>query len=111
MSGKRKRPQGLSPLKPGDAILELNGQSIHDGNDLRTLVGLRERGTKLTLGVIRKGKKLQVTVTVGDLKVTELSGYVTVSYLAGVKISEIPAQHPAKGEIMGVRNRGRRSHE
>lgn len=95
-------PAEKAGVKPGDAIIELNDQTIRNGNDLRTRVGLRERGTKLTLGVIRKGEKLQVSVIVGDPKVTELSGDATVPQLAGVKITEIPPQHPAKGEVMGV---------
>jgi S1-C subfamily serine protease len=99
---EQNSPAETAGLKPGDSIIELNGQPIRDGNDLRTRVGLRERGTKLTLGVIRKGKKVQISVRVGELRVTELSGANTVPQLAGVKITEIPSQHPSKGEVTGV---------
>lgn len=95
-------PAEKAGLKPGDAIIELNGQPIRDGNDLRTRVGLQERGTRLTLGVIRKGEKILISVRVGEPQLAELSGDATIPQLAGVKITEIPPQHPAKGEVTGV---------
>ncbi|RMF00218.1 MAG: PDZ domain-containing protein, partial [Alphaproteobacteria bacterium] len=95
-------PAEKAGLRPGDAIIELNGRPLRDGNDLRNKVGLLERGSKVTLTIIRKGERKKVTVRVGKIARKVLAGDAAIPQLAGVKITEIPASHPRKGEVKGV---------
>ncbi|GAB4235567.1 MAG: DegQ family serine endoprotease [Methyloligellaceae bacterium] len=95
-------PAEKAGLRPGDAIVELNGRPLRDGNDLRNKVGLLERGSKVTLTIIRKGERKKVTVRVGKIARKVLAGDAAIPQLAGVKITEIPASHPRKGEVKGV---------
>lgn len=80
----------------------MNGQPVADSNDLRNDVGLRERGSKITLTIIRKGEQDEITLEVGAARVAGSSGALAVPQLADVTITEIPVDHPAKGEVQCV---------
>ena len=51
----------------GDVILTFNGREIHTSGDLPPLVGATAPGERITLGVFRDGKNLDLPVTVGEL--------------------------------------------
>ncbi len=52
-------------MQPGDVVTVFNGKHIEDVNDLRNLVAGTAPGTKAPVVVIRKGKDVALTVTVG----------------------------------------------
>src|SRR5271170_7102887 len=49
-------PAAHAGLKPGDVILELNGQPVASANDLRLRISQTAPGTSVKLGVSRDGK-------------------------------------------------------
>jgi putative serine protease PepD len=53
-------------LQPGDVVLEAGGQSVDDGNDLRSAVADRKPGDELKLEVRRNGQTREVTVELGN---------------------------------------------
>jgi serine protease Do len=59
-------PASRSDLKKGDIIVELNGQPIESGNQLRLKVGSMEPGATINLKVLREGKPLQVTLKLAE---------------------------------------------
>jgi serine protease Do len=59
-------PASHSDLKKGDIIVELNGQAIESGNQLRLKVGWMEPGTTINLKVLRDGKPVQVTMKLAE---------------------------------------------
>lgn len=95
-------PAEKAGLKPGDAIIEMDGKQLLSSNQLRNGVGLRERGSDVNFTVIRDGKRSVVSVRVGKPEVAELDAQSAVPLLAGTKITDIPEQHRAKGEVRGV---------
>jgi serine protease Do/serine protease DegQ len=95
-------PAETAGLRSGDVITAIDGQKVANGKDVRNAVGLRERGTRLKLTVIRDAKEQTFSVRVGRRSVTSLEGGSAIPQLAGVRITEIPENHSRKGDELGV---------
>jgi serine protease Do len=54
-------------LKPGDVILQVNGKSVNDPNELRNTVAGIAPGTDVGLTIARNGAEQQVHVKLGEL--------------------------------------------
>src|SRR5690606_37837811 len=52
-------------LRPGDVIVQVNGQEVLDADDLRNVVGLMPVGTDLDIVLYRDGRERSVTAEVG----------------------------------------------
>lgn len=89
-------------LKPGDAIVEIDGRTIEDSDDVRNRIGLRERGSTVALTTYRDGKKRRVEVKIGDPQITEVRGEDAIDKLSGAQFKEIPDSHPFKNQVQGV---------
>jgi len=59
-------PASRSGVQTGDVISQLNGEKIVDGSALQVAVSEMAPGTKITLGVIREGKPVTLSLTVGQ---------------------------------------------
>jgi len=59
-------PAERAGLKVGDTITSVDGKAIKNGDELVADIANRKPGEKATLGLIRNGKKEEVTVTVAD---------------------------------------------
>jgi serine protease Do len=59
-------PAEAAGLKPGDLVLTLDGEEIADNNALLHAVGAHRPSDRVTLEVLRKGKKKNVEVTLGE---------------------------------------------
>ena len=59
-------PADRAGVKPYDVILEFNGKSIHNSNELVMEVTHLEVGTEVPITVSRGGKKLALRVTIGQ---------------------------------------------
>jgi len=55
-------PADKAGIKPGDIIIAVNGIEVEDVNDLQKLIMRNPPGTKITLTIIRNGKKLNIEV-------------------------------------------------
>jgi serine protease Do len=53
-------------IQPGDVIARFNDKAIEDVNELRNRVAATAPGAKSTVVVIRKGKEVTLSITVGD---------------------------------------------
>ncbi|KRE83868.1 peptidase A2 [Paenibacillus sp. Soil766] len=62
----RKSPAFTAGLRQYDVIVDLNGTKIKNSQELITKVQATKVGDKVTLGIIRDGKRTEVPVTVGD---------------------------------------------
>jgi serine protease Do len=67
-SVEKDSPADKAGLESGDVILAINGQPVERSSELPPLVANVKPGTKATFDVWRKGKRKQVTVTVGEFK-------------------------------------------
>ena len=59
-------PAEQAGLKVGDNINSVDGRPVKNGDELVADIASRKPGAKVTLGVIRNGKKQDITVTVAD---------------------------------------------
>jgi len=59
-------PAADAGVKEGDVIVSLNGKPIIKSDDLVNAVAETPVGTKATMGVIRDGKRTDLSVTIGD---------------------------------------------
>jgi len=59
-------PADQAGLKVGDTIVSVDGKSIKNGDELVADIAARKPGTKTVLGLVRNGKKQDITVTVAD---------------------------------------------
>ena len=64
-------PADKAGLKAGDSVVSLDGAPVKDTRQLIDRVSMVAPGGKVTLGVIRAGKKVDVTVTVGERPATD----------------------------------------
>ncbi len=58
-------PAAKAGLKPEDVLLEANGRELENFAQLRNLVGLMRVGEKVELKILRDGKPMNLTVTIG----------------------------------------------
>ncbi|NOU99948.1 S1C family serine protease [Paenibacillus planticolens] len=65
-SVQRKSPAFQAGLRQYDVIVDLNGTKIKNSQELITKVQATKVGDKVTLGIIRDGKRMEVPLTVGD---------------------------------------------
>ncbi|MDZ4730949.1 MAG: DegQ family serine endoprotease [Xanthomonadales bacterium] len=89
-------------IKPGDVILELNGQAIETWGDLPPLVGANPPGTKVKVLVSRDGKKKTFEATLDALE-SSGSGQPTpaeadekASNALGLEVESISAEKRAE---------------
>jgi serine protease Do len=61
-------PAKKGGIKPGDIIIEFGGSVVDRSSDLPPLVGQQAVDSKVVAHVIRNGKKLRLTITIGALK-------------------------------------------
>ncbi len=102
-------------LQAGDIVTEFDGRVIQSFNELRAKVGSLGAGTEVSLGILRKGEKQTVKVTLGDAKAAEVSADnlhealqgATLSNatddqgVAGVQVTELAKRSPAA--MIGLR--------
>jgi len=65
-------PAGRAGLQPGDVITAYDGISIENAADLPILVAQTAVGKQVQIAVLRQGRALPLSVTVGELKDAEV---------------------------------------
>lgn len=63
-------PSANAGVQPGDVILKFDGKDVEHWSDLPRMVGDTKPGTKTTLEVWRRGKTMDLNITVDLLKAT-----------------------------------------
>ncbi len=65
-------PADKAGIKRGDIILELDGRPVGRPDQFRNHIALMSPGTKVNLNVLRDGKRVPITVTIGRREEDEL---------------------------------------
>jgi S1-C subfamily serine protease len=76
-------------LRAGDLITELNGRAIVSATDLNTQLALMRVGEKVKLGVIRDGRKRNLTARIADPFEDFIDGRRISSQLRGARLGEV----------------------
>lgn len=61
-------PAEKAGIKPGDVIVRFDGKKVHKLSDLPRLVARAPIGKRVTVGIIRKQKEMEIEVVLGRLK-------------------------------------------
>ena len=91
-------PASKAGLQTGDIILDVNGQSVNDANDLRLKIGILNPNSRVNLKVLRDGKTQETAVQLGEFPNEEQAsskgpnnGGESSSELDGVQVSALTA--------------------
>jgi serine protease DegQ len=87
-------------LRPGDVIVTANGQRIADGETLRNFQGLQPANARVTLGVRREGREVQLPATLRE-QPRVLAGQQLDARLSGASFAELP-EALRRGGVAGV---------
>ena len=102
-------PASRAGLKPGDVILEFNGQALAEHAELPPLVGETAPGTTVTLKVWRDKAARNIPVTVARLRTAEdekLADNAAGDTASGVLNIQVAALTPAQREESGLESGG-----
>ena len=84
-------------IRPGDVVVEADGQRIADPQALHNLEGLQPVGTPVTLALLREGKRVTAKATL-RAQPRNADGGALDPRLAGARVAELPeAQRQAFG--------------
>ncbi len=61
-------PADKGGIRSGDIVVSFNGKIIHESHELPALVGREPVGKSASLKVLREGKPLELTVTLGEME-------------------------------------------
>ncbi len=90
-------------IKPGDVVVDVDGNTIEDSSDLRNYVGLVPIGQELKITLRRDGETFTAAATVsGAGDKTAGAAPRTVEQLAGAVFEDIAPGMPMYGTIEGV---------
>ena len=90
-------------LQPGDVLTSLNGQPLRSSQALRNSEGLLPLGSRVQLGVYRRGQPMQVTAVLDAVPAADLDGGTLDPRLRGVRFAELPPGTGAGVAISAVR--------
>jgi serine protease Do len=85
-------PADKAGFKRGDLITEINGTKTADSTTLRNIVASTAPGTKTDFKIIRNGKEMTITATLGEYrekKITKKTEYDNA--LKGITVQELTA--------------------
>ena len=64
-------PAARAGLEKGDIVTQLNGEQVTDSDQLRSEIGTMDPGTRVNLKVLREGKPMDLSVTLGNFPTNE----------------------------------------
>jgi serine protease Do len=59
-------PAAAAGIKPGDVIVQVDGQSMYQVEDLLTLLRQHAAGDTISATIVRNGKQQTLSVTLGE---------------------------------------------
>ncbi len=63
---ERKSPAFSAGIRPYDVIVELNGTKVKTSSEISEAIKKTKVGDKVSLGIMRDGKKQVIEVTIGN---------------------------------------------
>ena len=85
---EKNSPAQKAGLKRGDLILEIDGKTIKDANDLKNLVGSIAPGKSITLKYERNAKEMMTELTLANMD-KSLNPSGKLAYIQGLQLEEL----------------------
>lgn len=88
-------PAQKAKLREGDVIVSFDGKEVHNANELVRNVGLAQVGKKAPLEIIREGKRMAITIEIGERPEAVEEGIESIiseSAWRGVEVGPIDEQ-------------------
>src|SRR5436305_4306041 len=106
-------PAASAGLKRGDAIVRVESSPVHDADELRFLLRDVPLGTRVTLGVVRGKKEMDVAITAAPLTAERAQGVFEAR--TGLSVAELSARearqagYDVQKSVLAVREVSRNS--
>ena len=84
-------------LDVGDVITAVNGQALHDSDELTNAIGLLPSNSTVSLTTLRKGATRKVTAELTPQKIATLDGAKLDPRLSGVTFSDLSDEQASQG--------------
>lgn len=99
-------PAAKAGLQAGDVILKFNNQRVNNSNELPLIVANVRPGSKVPLSLWRKGKELNVSVTVSEMPIEKAATEPVEPQVAkiqriGLSVSDLDQDHKAELGLRG----------
>ena len=95
-------PAEQARVAAGDIVVAVDGIAVTNSADLRNRIGLVRVGGKVTLTVLRDGRRRVVQVRVAKVERATYAGSESAPQLAGAIFQAMGGEHPLSGQIDGV---------
>ncbi len=95
-------PAESAGIKAGDIITSINGTTITQASQIKTVISLLRVGSEATLVVQRNNKELKLHAVVTDIKQNEQQLQANNPFLYGLALSDFEQESPPHGRIVGV---------
>ena len=89
-------PAEKAGIKQGDIILKLNGNAVKNPTALRNDIVLLAPNTKVTLQINRKGKILEIPVTLSTPGNNKMVSSATASHYLGISVDNLTSENIQK---------------
>jgi Do/DeqQ family serine protease len=92
-------------VKVNDVITSVDGSPVTSAADISNSIGVMRVGSKVTLGILRNGKPMTITATIGKRQSESISAKEHPE-LMGLSVSNMDAGSPLYGQVKGVQVTG-----
>jgi len=95
-------PAEEAGVATGDVVVAIDGHEVTGSADLRNRVGLVRVGGKVTVTVLRNGKRKDLEVRVAKVERATYAGDESAPQLSGAVFQAMGSEHPLSGQVDGV---------
>jgi Do/DeqQ family serine protease len=95
-------PAEEAGVATGDVMVAIDGHGVTGSADLRNRIGLVRVGGKVTVTVLRNGKRKDFEVRVAKVERATYAGDQSAPQLSGAVFQAMGSEHPLSGQVNGV---------
>ncbi|WP_342147269.1 Do family serine endopeptidase [Rickettsiella endosymbiont of Aleochara curtula] len=95
-------PAETAGIQTGDIIQSINGTSIHNGGQVKNIVGMLRVGDKITIKLLRKGKTINTVINLTDPKDYKKVAEHDNPFLYGLVLRDFNQTITGQGHLVGV---------
>ncbi len=95
-------PAERAGLKVGDVVTAVNGEPVRSAAQLRNRIGLLRVGSRVTLEIIRDGRRKTVRTVIEEPRRERVDAGRISERLAGAVLGPLTPAHPLAGRIEGL---------